>query len=222
MNDMDEKKTKPFDDEDWDDMQDDEVMKELKELWAYQNERIEAILARQESMPKRITGHGRVPYRNVQMAWSLVLSIVGAGLCITALATLRGDSCARQQLIGCVVAASGALVSIRSAWTNLTLRSHRPDTDGVSAMARLSVRMHATPHYAARRYRQQGVPNTFGGMLREAASSMTQLSTLCVMAIAVLTFVSCSTIGDSHVMTGFDRSARMAVIKNVDTIMAQL
>ena len=155
---------------------DDDVMKELEELWAHQNERIEAILSRPESMPKGINPHAGVSQRRVDRGKLLVLSAVSVIAGVYSLVAFGGEGNGIVRVWGCVLAAVNAAIAAYgiAQWR---------------ALARPLDRIHIAPDSTRLRGRLGAWVKELGGMVGGFVPTTNQLATCCgtVAAIMVLT-----------------------------------
>lgn len=84
--------------------------------------------------------------------------------------------------------------------------------------------MHGEPHYAPDPDSRKShiIHVDFRNAVATAITSARQVAAVSVVALMVLTAVSCTPIGDGYAMTKADRDMRAIVVENIDFMIAQI
>lgn len=177
-----------------------ELFQELQSIWEEQDRRIDEILAKHNGSPHRINYRHRTSHRHREMIEYMFLFVFNVSVGISALLLLLPDSYILIRVAGIVFGSTNFLLAIKSLVKYVDICRHSPVRVDFEVMKRY-----------ARRNAEDVV-----------FVSPRQIAAVGLMAMTMLTAVSCAPIGDGHNMTGFDPKARVKAITDTATILSQI
>ena len=184
----------------------DPLLDDLQTLWDEQDRRIHHLLATHPgARPRGLSLRHRMPWRrHVMAAYSLLILLnIAAGL--FCLFCLFSDPYLPLRLTGYLLVATNAAIVLYSLHRLLFLHRHPP--------ALTHSHIHPLTHLHIGATRAPTSVHTF---------THSQLAAASAAALVVLLFVSCSPVGDGHVMTKAGRADRAAALVSVDNILQHI
>lgn len=178
-----------------DPFQDDPFFAELQAVWDEHSRSIEAIASRPEAQPSALNLKGfRSPRRRLA-ALHLLLVLTNITVAIWSLVAFLPEDYNLIRITVHVLATTCGIMAILSIVNLHRLRQDRRE------------------------------PHSFGITISNAAEELTsvrQIATISMAAIAILVSVSCVPVGDGHAMTATGYANRATVIMNVNKTISQL
>ncbi len=207
------------------DTYDEDPLADLQSLWDEQSRRIDHLLAvHPEARPVRLNLRHSRPWRRRIMAEYLVLALLNIAAGIYSLFALLPDPYILIRITGIVIVSTNAILAVHSLYCYFIILRHHPARVSVARMSRFIRRMHMEPHYAPSPDSRKSyiIHVDFRNAVATAITSARQVAAVSVVALMVLTAVSCTPIGDGYAMTKADRDMRAIVVENIDFMIAQI
>lgn len=212
--------------------QQEEIFADLQTLWDEQNRRIDNLLAAHpEASPVRLNLRSRRTRRHHIMNEYLILALLNVAGGIYTLFVLLPDPYILLRIIGIVLASTNAVLAAQSLYYYFVFRHHHPARVSLAHMSSFTRRMHMKPHYAphpdkSRKPRRQRVYDTKPAMKTFDSTfsvfNFPQVVVASIVAIVVLTTVSCSPVSDGHVLSDANLASRSFAVEYTDSLISKI